>query len=177
MRRSYRTPFLQMVASVLIAAVFLVSCANATSGKDETNDAITSEYAAEETSYDDSSDDALYDDSSDMDDESANPEQYDGAENADEDEAEAPEQTYWFSGLTAEEITEQLTLEEKVRQMLQPGFDTANAKKMKKWDFGSVFGIGDGMYSTADEWREIVNRYPGSRTGIEDRSAHDLRTG
>ena len=80
MRRSYRTPFLQMVASVLIAAVFLVSCANATSGKDETNDAITSEYAAEETSDDNDSDDAVVSDSSDMDDESADSESYDGTE-------------------------------------------------------------------------------------------------
>ena len=77
---------------------------------------------------------------------------------------------YWFTGLTAQQITDKLSLEEKVRQMLQSGYDQISAGKLKKWDIGSVFGSGDGVYSTQEEWREIIHDYQtqalASQTGL-----------
>lgn len=77
---------------------------------------------------------------------------------------------YWFTGLTAQQITDKLSLKEKVRQMLQSGYDQISARKLKKWDIGSVFGSGDGVYSTQEEWREIINDYQtqalASKTGL-----------
>ena len=77
---------------------------------------------------------------------------------------------YWFTGLSAEQITEKLSLEEKVRQMLQSGYDQIKPKKLKKWDIGSVFGSGDGVYSTQEEWRKIISDYQtkalASKTGL-----------
>ena len=83
---------------------------------------------------------------------------------------EAPAQTYWFTGLTAQEILDKLTLEEKICQMLQPGLAYADAEDMKEWDFGSVFGIGNSEHRSQEEWREIVNGYQeaalASETGL-----------
>ena len=83
---------------------------------------------------------------------------------------EAPTQTYWFTGLTAQEILDKLTLEEKICQMLQPGLAYADAEDMKEWDFGSVFGIGNSEHRSQEEWREIVNGYQeaalASETGL-----------
>ena len=77
---------------------------------------------------------------------------------------------YWFTGLTAQQITDKLSLEEKVRQMLQSGYDQISAGKLKKWDIGSVFGSGDGVYSTQEEWHEIIHDYQtqalASQTGL-----------
>ena len=83
---------------------------------------------------------------------------------------EAPAQTYWFTGLTAQEILDKLTLEEKICQMLQPGLAYADAEDMEEWDFGSVFGIGNSEHRSQEEWREIVNGYQeaalASETGL-----------
>ena len=77
---------------------------------------------------------------------------------------------YWFTGLTAQQITDKLSLKEKVRQMLQSGYDQISARKLKKWDIGSVFGSGDGVYSTQEEWRKIISDYQtqalASKTGL-----------
>lgn len=77
---------------------------------------------------------------------------------------------YWFTGLTAQQITDKLSLKEKVCQMLQSGYDQISARKLKKWDIGSVFGSGDGVYNTQEEWCEIIHDYQtqalASKTGL-----------
>lgn len=66
---------------------------------------------------------------------------------------------YWFSGKTAEEITAELTLEQKVSQMMQSVCYTADYGDMEALDLGSVFGTWDGSFLSAEEWAEAVNRY------------------
>jgi uncharacterized protein (DUF885 family) len=56
---------------------------------------------------------------------------------------------YWFSGKTAEEITAELTLEQKVSQMMQSVCYTADYEDMEALDLGSVFGIWDGSFLSA----------------------------
>lgn len=77
---------------------------------------------------------------------------------------------YWFSGKTAEEIISEMSLEQKVSQMLQPACYTADYGDMKEWDLGSVFGTPGGSFLTAEEWSETVKEYQkaalSSDTGI-----------
>ena len=66
---------------------------------------------------------------------------------------------YWFSGKSPEEITAELTLEQKICQMLQAACYTADLEDMKAWDLGSVFSRPNGSYPSAAEWREIIRHY------------------
>ena len=66
---------------------------------------------------------------------------------------------YWFSGKTAEEITAELTLEQKVSQMLQAVCYTADYGDVQALDLGSVFGTWGDSFLSAEEWAETVKGY------------------
>ena len=137
------------LSAILISAIMLASCA----GPEEA----PAQTAAEEAPVQTAAEEV--------------PEQTSAAEAPAQTAAEeAPAQTYWFTGLTAQEILDKLTLEEKICQMLQPGLAYADAEDMKEWDFGSVFGIGNSEHRSQEEWREIVNGYQeaalASETGL-----------
>ena len=67
--------------------------------------------------------------------------------------------TYRFTGKTAKEITAELTLEQKICQMLQPACYTADYSTTKAWNLGSVFGAWSDAFLTAEEWSEVVRKY------------------
>ena len=59
-----------------------------------------------------------------------------------------------WSGMTAEEITAQLTLEQKASQMLQPACYNIGADDMKRNCYGSI--LSQGAHLNAGEWREYT---------------------
>ena len=81
------------------------------------------------------------------------------AEKPIEEKAPASGNNYWFSGKSPEEIAAELTLEQKIAQMLQAACYTADYEDMKDWDLGSVFSRPNGSFPTAREWQETVRKY------------------
>lgn len=63
-----------------------------------------------------------------------------------------------YSGMTAQEITALLTLEEKVAQMLQPAIYNLTTKEMEKYDYGSILSDYTGS-PTVDDWKDTVLKY------------------
>lgn len=77
---------------------------------------------------------------------------------------------YWFSGKTADEILDELTLEQKIWQMIQPAVYCMDKDIMKEYDFGSVLSKDDSEYLSDTEWKEVINEMQNaalqSETGI-----------
>ena len=151
------------IAAILLAGVLIVSCGKTPGGD-------VQEESAAAASSDSIAADGTDDNSAGEGDQAAAEGYPDETADDEQSIAQPDAQTYWFSGLTAAQITEKLTLKEKVRQMLQSGYDQIKPGKLKKWDIGSVFGSGDGVYSTQEEWREIISDYQtqalASKTGL-----------
>ena len=66
---------------------------------------------------------------------------------------------HWFSGKSADNILAEMTLEEKVWQMIQPAVYVANKDEMKKYDFGSVLSKADDSYLNSAEWKALILEY------------------
>ena len=62
----------------------------------------------------------------------------------------------WYSGLTAEEITEQLTLEQKASQMVQPACYNVDSGMMRENCYGSI--LSQGAHLNAADWRGYIAR-------------------
>lgn len=61
-----------------------------------------------------------------------------------------------YAGMSVETILDQLTLEQKVAQMIQPVSYTATEEEMKSYDYGSLLSSSD---MTAEQWKEFVNKF------------------
>ena len=75
--------------------------------------------------------------------------------------------TYWFSGKSADDILAEMTLEEKVWQMIQPAVYMANKDEMRKYDFGSVLSKADGSYPSSKEWKALILEYQNAALASE----------
>ena len=60
----------------------------------------------------------------------------------------------WCTGMTAEEIVSQLTLEQKASQMVQPACYNINADEMAAYCYGSI--LSQGAHLNAAEWRDYT---------------------
>ena len=73
-----------------------------------------------------------------------------------------------YQNMTAEEIVNSLTLEQKAAQMVQPACYNLNEKKMKEHDYGSILSKSSSLYYY--EWQNYVdafqNRAVSSESGI-----------
>lgn len=56
---------------------------------------------------------------------------------------------YWFTGKTADDILAELTLEQKIWQMIQPAVNTTAPDIMRQFDFGSVLSKYDDEFLSA----------------------------
>ena len=167
--KRHHTKLFHRIPAILLAAALLVSCGKTPGGavREESaaaasTDSITAaDGNAEGAAAEDAENvaDAEHPDTAGEDDQAAAEDYPDEASDDRQTVEQPPAQTYWFTGLTADEILANLSLEEKIRQMLLPGCDQASPGKMRIWDFGAVFGIGRGKYFTDEEWRESVNAY------------------
>ncbi len=61
-----------------------------------------------------------------------------------------------FEGMTAEEITASLTLEQKAYQMVQPNLTEVDPEDMRDHDYGSVLSHYDDPFSTS-EWDSVID--------------------
>lgn len=163
------------VLAILLSAVLIVSCGKASGGDGQkesadtaSTDSITTTAVEAETAADAAA--ASTKEQRNTDDEDNNVTTVDNSQERSDADGQPDAQTYWFTGLTADEILERLSLEEKIKQMLLPGYDQADPLKMRKWDFGAVFGVGNGKYFTSEEWRNTVSEYQKaaleSKTGL-----------
>ena len=75
------------------------------------------------------------------------------------DKAQEAAERYWFSGKSADDILAELTLEEKVWQMIQPAVYMADKNAMKQYDFGSILSKADGSYLSSSEWKALIREY------------------
>ena len=75
------------------------------------------------------------------------------------DKAQEAAERYWFSGKSADDILAELTLEEKVWQMIQPAVYMADQNAMKQYDFGSILSKADGSYLSSSEWKALIREY------------------
>ena len=66
---------------------------------------------------------------------------------------------YWFTGKTADDILAELTLEQKIWQMIQPAVYTTDPDIMKQCDFGSVLSKYDDEFLSDTEWKELIGKY------------------
>ncbi|SHM91751.1 glycoside hydrolase family 3 protein [Ruminococcus flavefaciens] len=67
-----------------------------------------------------------------------------------------------YASMTPEEITAQLTLEQKAAQMVQPAIYAVldnPEKTMEAEDYGSILGELSGMEFTSKEWQEVTNEF------------------
>ena len=65
-----------------------------------------------------------------------------------------------YASMTPEEIVENLTLEQKAAQMVQPAIYMVEEEPeeiMKEYDYGSVLGEDTGSERTSQEWQEMTN--------------------
>lgn len=61
-----------------------------------------------------------------------------------------------YDGMTAEEITASLTLEQKAYQMVMPAIYNISVADMKKYDYGAVLSQSAGMDLSQDGWKSLV---------------------
>lgn len=72
---------------------------------------------------------------------------------------EATPTSYWYEGMTVEEIVSNLTLEQKVAQMLQPAVYRVEDTDMSETCYGSVLSKFDEWPQlSADEWTDLTNK-------------------
>ena len=64
---------------------------------------------------------------------------------------------HWYTGLTAEEITAKLTLEQKASQMVQPACYNVENSEMKNFCYGSI--LSQGAHLDAYGWRDYIARF------------------
>lgn len=64
---------------------------------------------------------------------------------------------HWYSGMTAEEITAKLTLEQKASQMVQPACYNLDSHEMKKFCYGSI--LSQGAHLDAYGWQDYIARF------------------
>lgn len=68
--------------------------------------------------------------------------------------------TYWYEGMTTEEIVASLTLEQKAAQMVEPAFYNLSTEDEKNNCYGSILSKYDMIPQfTNEEWVEIVDSY------------------
>ena len=70
-----------------------------------------------------------------------------------------------YAGMTAEEITASLTLEQKASQMVQPACYMTGSEQMKEYCFGSI--LSQGGHRDAPEWREFVDSFQRAALGSD----------
>lgn len=63
---------------------------------------------------------------------------------------------YWYTGMTAEEITARLTLEQKAAQMVQPACYNVNSVSMSENCYGSI--LSQPTHMDAADWRGYTTR-------------------
>lgn len=63
-----------------------------------------------------------------------------------------------YDGMTAEEITAALTLEQKAYQMVIPAIYNITVEDMKKHDYGAVLSQYNGMDITQTGWKELISK-------------------
>ena len=63
---------------------------------------------------------------------------------------------YWYTGMTAEEITARLTLEQKAAQMVQPACYNVNSVSMSENCYGSI--LSQPVHMDAADWRGYTAR-------------------
>ena len=61
---------------------------------------------------------------------------------------------HWYDGMTAEEITEQLTLEQKASQMVQPACYNIRIDEMEHMCYGSI--LSQGAHLNDKDWRDFT---------------------
>ena len=66
---------------------------------------------------------------------------------------------YRFSGKTADEILSELTLEQKIWQMIQPAVFSVDPGTMERCDFGSILSKYDGRFLSDEEWRDVIDDF------------------
>lgn len=71
-------------------------------------------------------------------------------------ETNAPVSGYKYDGMTAEEITASLTLEQKAYQMVMPGIYNISVDDMKKHDYGAVLSQSARMDISQNGWKKLV---------------------
>ncbi len=64
-----------------------------------------------------------------------------------------------YAGMTAEEITATLSLQEKANQMVIPAIYNVKEYEMKTNNYGSILSTYGFVEQTADEWAELIDRY------------------
>ena len=72
-----------------------------------------------------------------------------------------------YAGMTADEILAQLTLEQKICQMIQPAVYNINPNLMEEYDFGSVLSKTDGIDRGASEWKSLIRDFQRSALSSE----------
>lgn len=67
-----------------------------------------------------------------------------------------------YAGMTAEEITATLSLQEKANQMVIPAIYNVREYEMKTNNYGSILSTYGFVEQTADEWAELIDNYQDS---------------
>lgn len=62
-----------------------------------------------------------------------------------------------YDGMTADEITATLTLEQKAYQMVTPGIYNIRASDMKKYGYGGVLSQSNGMDISQEGWKKLIS--------------------
>ena len=78
-----------------------------------------------------------------------------------------PETRCRYSGMTADDILAELTLEQKICQMIQPAIYNINTDLMKEYDFGSVLSKTDGEFPGGAEWKSLIRDYQSAALSSE----------
>lgn len=73
--------------------------------------------------------------------------------------AQGQDSGYRFTGKTADSILAELTLEQKIWQMIQPAVYSTDPGIMKQCDFGSVLSKYDDNFLSDTEWKKLILRY------------------
>ena len=64
-----------------------------------------------------------------------------------------------YEGMTAQEITATLTLEEKARQMVIPAIYNVDSAQMRETDYGSILSTYGFVNETPQDWSDLIDAY------------------